>query len=206
MKHTSLILILLSSFFFLSSSFFTIGKINYLIDEASSLAIEGTSNVTGFECRCNQPFLPKSVETLGVAGRDKITFRGAKLSIETKSFDCGHKGINKDMHKALKAEAHPYITIELMEVFQKHPFAIVPENDWIQMTAKAELTIAQCTQTVDLEVRGMALDSGRYRFVCAEELLMTSFNIQPPKPMLGLIKVDDKITIAFDLIINLLEV
>lgn len=191
---------------FVSASMNSIGEIRYIIDDASYLTIEGSSNVTGFECKCTQDFTPSSLETEVFENGKKALFRGGNLTIRTKSFDCGQKGISKDMHKALKADNHPYISIEVLEVIQKKQFFRTSNQEWIPMTAKANLTIAKCTQTLDLQIKGIQVDSGRYRFVCSENVNMTSFNIDPPKPLMGLIKVDDQITIHLDLIVNLLEV
>lgn len=201
-QRFSSILVLL---FFLSYTSPT-SKIHYLIDDSSYLTIEGTSNVTGFECRCNQVFSSGSLATEVIDNGKKAKFRDGKLTLETRSFDCGQKGISRDMHKALKAETYPFITIDLIEVVQQNTFLNTPQGSWLWINAKANLTIAECTKEVNLEIKGMELDSGRYRFVSSENLKMTSFNIEPPKPMLGLIKVDDEIIIHFDLVITLQDV
>src|SRR5690606_16524431 len=76
----------------------------------------GDTNINEFECDFNTNYLvdPRAITYLKKG--NEINFNNAILSLNNKGFDCGNKGINKDLHSLLKTQQYPTITIELTDV------------------------------------------------------------------------------------------
>lgn len=177
---------------------FSIGETVYYIDAGSRLTIDGSSNVNKFTCACNQQF-PQSTLRFDLSdGGRSARFTNAGLSIRTKSLDCGNNQMNKDMYQTLRADQHPNIRIDLTRA-QLHEAGRISDTDWTPLKATSTLTIAGVSKPVVFEVKAKRVSADRIRLMASKEVLMTDFHIDPPKAMLGLIKVNDAIRINMDL-------
>lgn len=183
-------------------------EVSFFIEGDSELSLKGSSNVNEFACIClcvnesQRHFL--QIETGNYS--QYAEFDQTNLRLETESLDCGHRGINKDLYKTLESENHPFIVIELRKARLKEARTIsTAVGEWSNITAQTAITIAGVTRDVEMDVKGKRLDDGRYRFVCSKDLFMSDFQIDPPKPLFGLIKVNDLIQINIDLTVRLAE-
>jgi len=179
--------------------------LQFTIDDASTLSIEGSSSVNSFNCGCEEDFKQYCCSLNEQDNSSTIHFVNTELEVKARSFDCGGKVINRDMQSALKSKKHPNIKIALQEVVLAKPGLFQRVCDeWITLKAKTEITIAGTSQLVELNIRAKELQSKQYRFMGSKELLMTDFGIEPPRPMMGLIKVHDEITINLDFVVTVL--
>jgi polyisoprenoid-binding protein YceI len=179
---------------------FNIAETNYLIDSSSSLTIDGSSNVNKFTCACNDQF-PKSTLRLDMAQGGKVAhFSNAQLHIKTKSLDCGNPQMNKDLYQTLRADKYPNIKLELARAHLPEGTQITP-GEWTPLQAHGTITIAGITRPIVFNVKARRSAENKLRLVAAKEVLMTDFNIEPPKAMLGLIKVNNTIRLNMDLLI-----
>lgn len=179
-------------------------KTSYQIEQNSALFINGSSNVNNFTCNCEQQFAKNSFLAEIPNGGNSIRFKETILKVNAKSLDCGKKRMNNDMYETLKAEEFPYIFIELHHanlVAASHVF----NDDWKDFKASATITIAGVPQKVDLLISGKKSGDNLYRFISHKDLYLSSFNLDTPKALLGLIKVHDCININFDLAIRVME-
>lgn len=177
----------------------------YKINEESELYITGNSNVAKFKCDCTET-LPESKAQLLVEDDDrKVKFSQTLLKLTTKLLDCHNVGMSHDLHKGLKAKEYPYIKIELNEAsLAKSTFTHVSEQ-WKSLEANTTITIAGVSKAVKLDVQAKRTGIDSFRFKSVKKLLMTDFGIDPPRPMLGLIKVEDEITIHFDMSVTIID-
>jgi polyisoprenoid-binding protein YceI len=197
-KMTSLKIVLASLTFFAAA--FHIADTNYLIDSSSSLTLDGSSNVNKFTCACNDQF-PRNTLRLNLSQGGKIAhFSNAVLHVKTNSLDCGNPQMNKDLYQTLRADKYPHIKLELSRAHLPEG-AQISYRDWSQLQAHGTLTIAGITKPIVFEVKARRHADNKLRLVAAKEVLMTDFNINPPKAMLGLIKVNNSIRLNMDLII-----
>lgn len=177
---------------------FSIGETVFYIDSGSRLSIEGSSNVNKFSCACNQQFPQSTLRFDLLEDGRSVRFSNARLNIRTKSLDCGNNQMNKDMYQTLRADQHPNIRIELTRA-QLQEANQISGSDWTPLKATSTLTIAGVSKPVVFEVKAKRVAPDRIRLMASREVLMTDFNIDPPKAMLGLIKVHDAIRINMDL-------
>lgn len=174
---------------------------SYTIDPESKLYLEGSSNVIDFTCNCTSSL---QGGRFTMAGQDNsFTFLNSILRLPVQALDCGNRTMNKDMYEALAADKHPFVEIQLLSV-RAHDHQLFGEcHEWEDLQARLSLKIAGQAREVIMHVRGTHLGYQRYRFVGAKPILLTNFNIEPPRAMLGAIRVDNSIKINMDLVLLL---
>ncbi|MFN0013795.1 MAG: YceI family protein, partial [Saprospiraceae bacterium] len=168
----------------------------------SRLFLKGTTNVNKFACECEDQFVLQELEI--TKGNDaRIQFQNARLSMTTRKFNCRNEKIDRDMQKALKAEEYPKIVIDLLETCSKNEQSNSQESGWFDIEAKVNVTITGVTKEKQIMAIARKLDNGQFALKGSETLHMSEFGIVPPTAMFGLIKVNDQITLHFDLTIQL---
>ncbi|MBR9919307.1 MAG: YceI family protein [Bacteroidetes bacterium] len=166
------------------------------IESNSRLYLEGTSNVTDFDCVCEQDLSDLHYEFIRESG--KLSFHNTDLYIQSNSLDCGHNGMNRDMYQTLKADQYPSIRIELLNVYAPPPdFNNCVETKDIHV--RLAHTIAGKRQVMTIPVQAENRGNHRYRFRSSYPVILSDFGLKMPSPMLGLVKVSDTITIHIDL-------
>lgn len=114
------------------------------------------------------------------------------VAIPVLSLSSPKDGIDKNMHKALKAQEHPEIRFRVTEVQE------AAEG----YRAIGLLTIAGVEKEValDLQVQRKGDTLG---VTGTTSLVMTTFGVTPPKAMMGMIKTDPKIQIRVELLLGI---
>lgn len=175
---------------------------SFTIEKGSQITIFGTSNVAKFSCCCESTFDPKQFSyTVGNAGY--IQFNGAEITVNSTDIDCGNKAINKDMQETLESEKYPFIHVVLKEIYQPSIDNVSNTKSVQLINAVAEITITDITQSSMINVEAQYLGKDRFNFSSTTVLALSDFGLEAPKPLLGLVKVDDNIVIDFDLYVNL---
>lgn len=109
----------------------------------------------------------------------------------------GKKGLDKNMQEALKSEDHPSINFQLID-YEVVPSTQVPP---IQIKTRGTLEVAGVKQEINITANVSAVDQG-IRFTGGKALLMSEYDIKPPKMFLGTIKTADEIQIIFDFVLK----
>jgi hypothetical protein len=171
------------------------------IEPESKLWIEGSSNVKSFSC-FNESIIkeaPKQVNFEKTS--DGFVFKNLTLQIPGQRLDCGNKLMNKDLQKALLCEEYPFIILSLQKA------VILPNYDEYPISqlweVSGQLSIAGTNRNVKLVVESKSLPGSNLQLKSKYGLMMSNYGISAPEPMMGLIKVHDKITIHFDLILKM---
>ena len=156
----------------------------------SEVVIIGTTNVNAFICKYNVQELEVPVQLTYNEKVEQIQFQNAKLKLANDCFDCGGKAINRDFRELLKTEKHPQVELKLLHV---DPL----ETDAQKIGVGMEITIAgvarkyettlSCIQSGDICVNGTL------------GLRLSDFGLEPPRKVMGMIKVDDEIQVQLTL-------
>jgi polyisoprenoid-binding protein YceI len=161
---------------------------------SARVSIEGTSNIHGYTAASTA--VKVAAVDIGTAGEDVLeralepnAIHAFEVVIPTASLTSPKDGIDKNMHKALKAADHPDIRFRLRAL------------DAAAGTATGQLTIAGVEKDVTLSIQvkrqGAALAvSG------TTSLMMTDYGVTPPQAMLGMLKTNPKVTITFELLLG----
>lgn len=116
----------------------------------------------------------------------------ASFSIPVAGIDCRNGTMNGHLREALHGERHPNIRFELTR------YTLGAGNT---LRAQGSLTIAGRTTPVEVEAI-YEPGTGTLRVAGEKTLRMTELGVEPPRLMLGTLKVHDPVTIAFDLVIR----
>jgi polyisoprenoid-binding protein YceI len=179
-------------------------KIAYKIDAKSRLYLNGKTNINSYECYCNDDF-PTAIISGAELENGQLNFTHAVLQVKTSLLSCKNKLMNRDMHKALKAEEHPYIIITLHDATALNSNSKLSLNTWQEYTATITLTIAGVSKKNQLHVHVNKLSSHLFQLKAKKDLLMSDFHVKPRTPF-NMIKIEDKVTINFDMTVVVSDV
>jgi polyisoprenoid-binding protein YceI len=162
---------------------------------SARVSIQGTSNVHAYTA-ASAAVQIAAVDVDAAAGANVLeralepnAIRAFDVVIPTTSLTSPADGIDKNMHKALKASEHPDIRFRLQSL------------DASAGTAVGQLTIAGVEKNVTLKIQVKRQD-GALAVTGTTSLLMTDYGIAPPKAMLGALKTNPKVVITFDLVLR----
>lgn len=176
----------------------TDNRITFTPEPESHVWIEGSSNVSEFQCDANEF---EGVGLMQQNGRHERQIDSSNLSIQSKipidGFDCGKRRMNRDLYNALKGNDHPYITFEFIEAAVRD----ITSGSSFEVTGK--LTAAGVTRVITFNVKGYYLENRQFNIIGQTNISMKDFDIEPPSPLLGLVKVHDRLSVNFDLYIDM---
>ena len=178
------------------------GKIVYTIEPASRMFLQGTTSINDFQCNCTDQFPQGAFSMAYHAATRSFVFSNAQLLIKTTLLNCKNKLMNRDMHKALKAQEYPFSKLLLLDATPQHSNGNMQTNSWYRYNTHSVLTIAGVSRRVDIPVQLCKLSNGKMRITASKELLMSDFNVKPRTPF-NMIRIDDKIIISFDMVVSL---
>ena len=167
---------------------------------SSKVSLAGTSNIHPYTASTTAARLVRLQVAEGVLGEDvwnAIVRPGAieafEIAIPAATLSSPKEGLDKNMHKALKVTQHPDITFRLSRVEADATGAL---------KGNGVLRIAGVERDIALTLATQRSDAG-ITVTGQVPLLMTDFGIEPPKAMLGMLKTDPKVTVAFEIVLGL---
>jgi len=168
---------------------------------AARITISGTSNIHEYTASTSAVAVTRAQLAGGVAGADVWTnilrpgtIEAFDVTIAAATLTSPREGLDKNMHKALDVKAHPNITFRLLRLEPRS--ATSPA-----LRAVGVLQIAGVEREVGIDITAETKASG---LVVQGQvgLLMTDFGIKPPTAMLGMLKTDPKVTVAFEVALD----
>ncbi|HTM02087.1 MAG TPA: YceI family protein [Vicinamibacterales bacterium] len=166
--------------------------------DSAKVTLNGTSNVHPYEATTTTVTVMKVKVSPAIAGEvDGLASAGVieafDIAIPVKTLTSPKDGIDKNMHKALKADQFADITFCLTRLERgTAPGAF---------RGIGRLTIAGVEKEVALDLT-VQRSGASLTVTGALALLMTDYGITPPKAMLGMLKTDPKVTIAFETVLS----
>lgn len=194
-------LLFILSLFMLSADKLTPIRLAYHIDEKSQLYLLGSTNVNTFKCDCKDKFQPSILEGEINPSTRLIQFKNAKLRIKTKLLSCRNNVMNRDMHKALKAEEFPFITVDLLNAQPLHNEKEMQPGKVYSYNVNTVMHIAGISKPQLMQVKFLRTKDNLYKLTASKDILMSDYNIHPRTPF-NIIKIDDIITIHFELLVT----
>lgn len=178
---------------------------NLQIASNGALWLEGSASIVDYRCYAERLAGNGNIEntaqpTENLEGENNVKVR---VTIPVKALECGKKKMNKDLYDALKAEEHPRISYELLDAKLLEQSAHPDSAGWMKIRTRGLLTIAGVSDTTTLVVNGQLIGSDQFRVQGAKPLNMRDFNIDPPTALMGLIKVNEKLSVHFDVSVHL---
>lgn len=106
--------------------------------------------------------------------------------------------MTRDLQEALQTEEHPEIRFELVDA-SMHA-SVDSSTQRYRFEVLGRLTVSGTKRLIRLEVEGKTLSENRFRVRGCTPIRMTYFGIEPPTKAFGLIQVQNRVEVQFDLI------
>lgn len=121
--------------------------------------------------------------------------KALKLTVPVAELTSGEKSLDKNMRKAMKSDKFPEVVYDLGAA------GVAASSGALAASTTGQLTIAGEKREIAMRLALVPAD-GAVAVRGSYELKMSDFGIEPPKLMMGAIKVKDAVTVRFDLTIK----
>jgi hypothetical protein len=170
----------------------------WVVQKSSTLKINGSSNVSNFQCAIDGYYSADSLHLTGVPAGTAIPLKGS-LSIDISAFDCQNRIITSDLRKTLKADKYPkllirFTSLERMPVFDKS------NTDAVKGSVEVELAGACRKFDILFSITKTGLSG--LQLTGVKDFCFSDFNLKPPKKIGGLIRVNNRFTVNFHLLFS----
>ncbi|HSZ32523.1 MAG TPA: YceI family protein [Puia sp.] len=146
-----------------------------------------------------------TMETQTFTGEAQFGFKSGNIqlnSIKSLSFNLnvtdlksGEKGLDKNAYKALKTDQYKDIVYKLSSAK-----VMSEKNGKYLIKTQGNLSIAGVTKDVAMDVYAVVNKDGSITCTGSDKLLMTDYQVKPPKFMLGAMKTGDAITLNYTIV------
>jgi hypothetical protein len=160
------------------------------VKDKSVLSIHGKSNVVDFTFdKPSKEFIYNKLYVVASWKNDKIYLSESNLEIPVKSFNSSNKMALRDFNKLVKSDQYPKMLIKLdhIELADRSSTSAVGN-------AVIDVTITDVTKRYIFPVT-TGKNGNNFTFDITKEINIRDFNLTPPVHMMGMIKVDELITI-----------
>lgn len=169
------------------------------VDSTSRIWVKGTSSVRAFECQA-PVFVTKIVsddpEALAGVLVGEKTIDAVSISLPSATLDCRNGQMTGHMKKAIKVAEFDSITFAVTD------YTLAAGDSAMTVTMSGALTLGGVTKDVSITALAKAAPEGALQLVGKHELSMKDYGLKPPTLMFGTMKVHDKVTVGFDLILK----
>lgn len=162
----------------------------YEVASGSRFWIDGTATTGGWTCEAD------AVSGHGRLGEAQEL--AAEVAVSVRAFDCGSGLMNRDLYRALAADAHP--TIQFVLERAETLSAEARPGAWVRVRTTGTLRLAGTARRLTIEAEGRRLPDGRVALRGRQALRMSDFGVEPPSHALGLVRAHDAIVARFDLV------
>lgn len=167
------------------------------VQPPSSLTINGKTNVNKYTCTIASYSGSDTLVMEGERGKGVIFSKGAVKLVATE-FDCNMKVITKDFQKTIDVEKFPHIIINFISFGQEPTFQATEEK----FKGKITLSLAGKSKPVELRCAIKKDEKGDFHLIGRKDFTFSDFELKPPTKVMGAIKVQEKITVNFHLVVH----
>ena len=161
---------------------------------ASSLKVEGTSNVHDWEITAKD--LQGSMKVQMTDGQ-LVQIDDIKFTVVAESLKSGKGGMDKNTYKALNTDKHKTITYQLQKVNNLD----CTSKSSCKVTTTGALTIAGTKKNAEI-VFDAKVSGDKVVLSGNKKIKMTEFKVDPPTAMFGTITTGDDLDIKFQVTFN----
>jgi polyisoprenoid-binding protein YceI len=159
-------------------------------DTQSKVWVEGTSTVRAYKCAAKSIVATLQTAPEGQPAELAQLVKSALVTVATEALECGNGTMNEHLRKALKQTEHPNVSFSL-DSYTLDPSGLL----------KGKLQIAG--QEKEVEFPATVTDDGSTIHVAgSKQINMKEWGVKPPSLMLGAMKVNQMVTINFDVIVK----
>jgi hypothetical protein len=160
--------------------------------QGSTVAVRGTSNVSGFTCRSTAVVAQGAIWASVQESPALVAFSGAPMQVVVSSIDCGNALMNKDLRSTLKEKNYPAIRF-FLQVLKFLPGSTRSDGKCMLLVEVAgKKRQVEVPFTYELTNQAMVLKG-------TVPLAFSQFGLVPPERAGGLITVSEQFSVDFSL-------
>lgn len=169
-----------------------------IVQPNSKLTIDGRTNVNQFQCATT--YYSRNDTLVLVEGKARRPFfEKGYVGLEAASFDCGVQLMTADFAKTIKAKEHPAIFIEFIS-FERVPDYQQRED---KFKGKMKISLAGVAKVFQMDCFIKVQPGGQIHLMGGRDFTFADFDLEAPKRMMGLIKVEEELKVNFHLVLLL---
>jgi hypothetical protein len=175
--------------------------IKWAVQKASTLTIQGSTNISTFGCDIAGYYRPDTISYLQSNNTGDLVTLAGSLEIDITKFDCHNRMLTSDLRKTLKATDYPMLVIRFLS-FERAPL-VGNKRDFLK--GWVELEIAGVARRFELCYSLCKTGCAQIQLNGKRSFSFADFNLVPPRKMGGLIKVRDEFNVDFNLLLTRVE-
>jgi hypothetical protein len=168
------------------------GAKRWVINENSSLCVNGTTNINKFACEI---LAYGKTDTLTVSKSNKEIGLSGSMGLDVKNFDCHNSIMTHDLRKTLKEPQYPMLHIRFLSLSKMPELSSRPEL----ITGMVEIEIAGVSKRFEVNYQITRDDQKLIHLLGARDINFSDFNLIPPRKLGGMIRTNDKLSVDFRL-------
>ena len=169
------------------------------VQPESRLWVAGTSTVRAFQCQAGA--FDAKVESSGadavaavLAGEKAVST--VEVTVPAEKLDCRNGTMNEHMRKAIKAKEFPTV------VFRATSYDLARTSESVGVTLNGSLTLGGVEKAITVQAQAKPGADGALIVAGTRQVRMSEFGLKPPTLMLGTMRVDEKITVGFEVVLK----
>ena len=167
------------------------------VQPESKLWIDGVTAVRNFTCeagRIDATIEAKDAKAVAEVLAAKKAVRRAEVRVPTAELECNNAIMNEHMLKSLLAEQHPTVSYRL------DSYGLARRaGEPVSVRLAGRLAMGGTERPVAMEALAEPGPEGSLKLTGKHDLLMSDYGLQAPVVMFGRLKVEDAITIRYEL-------
>lgn len=170
----------------------TTERTRWVISESSSLSVNGSTNINKFSCEI--PTYDQTDTLTMIKGKSEIVLTG-DIGLKIQSFDCHNSMMTRDLRKTLKEKQFPRLHIHFLSLSEFPQLTTEPK----QITGWVNIELAGATKQFEINYQVSIDDQKVIHLLGSRNIDFSDFNLIPPRKLGGMIKTNDRLTVAFHL-------
>jgi len=170
----------------------------WAVQKSSTIRILGSTNVNKFGCDVIGYYRPDTISCSEENPVSKLVTLNGDLQIDISKFDCHNKMLTGDLRKTLKAKEYPELIIRFLSL--EHSPTIYNNKDVLR--GWVEIELAGSCRKFEVNYIFMKTESSLIQLNGNRCFSFADFKLTPPKKFAGLVKVNDKFHVDFNLLLD----
>lgn len=166
------------------------------LNDTFEMNIDGDANVRSWDAEITKiegKMVLADIEEISIEELRPEHIKELTITIPVEEIDSDSRRLTRNLHDYLKADDYPEITFMLNRVE-----SIEIENGTAVITAEGVINAAGKDHTTTMTTTASLNGDGTINFSGEQELLMTSFDIDPPTAVMGTVRARDEIVISYN--------
>ncbi len=193
-------LVVLTSFVGIHRSMMAMEPKKWLVNQNSTLSVNGTTNINKFTCDI-PAYDQTDTLTLAKGKPDRDIILTGNIVLKVKSFDCHNTIMTHDLRKTLKETQFPVLHINFLSLNKLPLLTTQPEF----ITGLVDIEISGIRKRFDVNYQILLDAQKNIHLLGTRDINFSDFNLIPPRKLGGMIRTNDKLSVAFHLNIKALN-